>query len=127
MQELGKWLQKAKFEPGKMERTENFADGGMRAEAKPLPDALGFEVLQLTSSIIKLTKDKERKKYNFLRIHGPNTTRIRKVEIVPIQAWGFDPMLDGEELKAKTITRITKEVDIKVAEGSISDLLIIAN
>jgi hypothetical protein len=36
-------------------------------------------------------------------------------------------MLDGEELKAKTITRITKEVDIKVAEGSISDLLIIAN
>jgi hypothetical protein len=36
-------------------------------------------------------------------------------------------MLDGIELKPKTITHITKGVEIKVAEGSISDLLILAD
>jgi hypothetical protein len=36
-------------------------------------------------------------------------------------------MLDGEELKPKTITNITKGVEVKVVEGSISDLFIIAN
>ncbi|KAH9209992.1 hypothetical protein DL95DRAFT_393922 [Leptodontidium sp. 2 PMI_412] len=111
LQELGKWLQKAKFEPGKTERTENCAEK-MPAAAKPLFDALDF---------------KGPKKYNVLRIHGPNTTRIRNVDVVPIQSWGFDPMLDGKELKPKTITHITKGVDVEVAEGSISDLLIIAD
>jgi hypothetical protein len=63
-----------------------------------------------------------------MRIHGPNTTRIgSKADIVPVQAWGFDPMLDREELKPKTITHITKGVEVKVAEGSIADLLIIAD
>jgi len=81
----------------------------------------------LTGCIIKLTRDKGPKKYNVLRIRGPNTTRIRNVDVVPIQVWGFDPMLDGKELKPKTITHITKGVDVEVAEGSISDLLIIAD
>jgi hypothetical protein len=36
-------------------------------------------------------------------------------------------MLDGEELKPKTITHITKGVEVKVADGSISDLLILAD
>jgi hypothetical protein len=63
-----------------------------------------------------------------MRIHGPSTTRIgSKADIIPIQAWGFDPMLDREELKPKTITHITKGVEVKVAEGSIVDLLIIAD
>ena len=84
MQELGKWLQKAKFEPGKIERTENYTDRRIYAIAKPLLNTLDFEILQLTSSIIKLTRDKECKKYNFLKIYSPNITRIRKVEIVPI-------------------------------------------
>jgi hypothetical protein len=44
LQEFGKWLQKAKFEPGKMEGTENCADDDMPTAAKPLIDALGFEV-----------------------------------------------------------------------------------
>jgi hypothetical protein len=81
----------------------------------------------LTDFIIKLTREKGRKRYNVLRIHGPNTTRVRKVDIVPIQAWGFDPMLDGKELKPKTITYITKGVEIKVVEGSISDLFVITD
>jgi hypothetical protein len=46
LQELGKWLQKAKFEPGKMERTENCAEK-MPAVAKLLLDALGFKVPSL--------------------------------------------------------------------------------
>ncbi|CZR53612.1 uncharacterized protein PAC_03492 [Phialocephala subalpina] len=111
LQELGKWLQRAKFEPGKTEKTENCAEN-MLAAAKPLLDALGF---------------KGPKRYNVLRIHGPNTTRIRNVDIVPIQVWGLDLMLDGKELKPKTIIHITKGVDIEVAKGSISDLLIIAD
>jgi hypothetical protein len=36
-------------------------------------------------------------------------------------------MLNRKELKPKIITYITKEVNIKVAEGSIIDLLIISN
>jgi hypothetical protein len=52
---------------------------------------------------------------------------MRKVDIVPIQVWGFDPMLDGEELKPKTITYITKGVEVKVAGRSILDLLILAD
>jgi hypothetical protein len=36
-------------------------------------------------------------------------------------------VLDGKELKPKTIIHITKGVDVEVAEGSISDLLIIAD
>jgi len=110
LQKLGKMLQKAKFGPHK-EGTEICTDPEMPAAAKELLDALGF---------------KGSKKYNILRIHGPNTTRIRKVDIVPIQAWGFDPKLDGEELRLKTITHITKGVEVKVVEGSISDLLILA-
>jgi len=35
-------------------------------------------------------------------------------------------MLDGGELKPKMITHITKGVEVKVVEGSIVDLLIIA-
>jgi hypothetical protein len=45
-QELGKWLQRAKFEPGKTEGTENCAEK-MPAAAKPLFDALGFKVPSL--------------------------------------------------------------------------------
>jgi hypothetical protein len=36
-------------------------------------------------------------------------------------------VLNKKELKPKTITHITKEINIKIAEKSISDLLIIAN
>jgi hypothetical protein len=36
-------------------------------------------------------------------------------------------MLDGEELKPKTITYITKRVEVKVAGGSVLDLLILAD
>jgi hypothetical protein len=36
-------------------------------------------------------------------------------------------MLDREELKPKTITHITKGVKVKVADRSISDLLILTN
>jgi hypothetical protein len=50
-----------------------------------------------------------------------------KADIVPIQVWGFDPLLDGRELKPKTITYITKVVEIKVADGSIVDLLLMAD
>jgi hypothetical protein len=81
----------------------------------------------LTDFITKLTRDKGRRKYNVLRIHGPNTIRIRQVDIVPIQGWGFDPMLDGKELKPKTITYITKGVEVKVVKGSISDLFVITD
>jgi hypothetical protein len=81
----------------------------------------------LAGFVIKLTRDKGSKKYNILRIHGPHTTRIRNVDMVPIQGWGFDPMLDGEELKPKQIRHITKGVEVKVADGSISDLLILAD
>jgi len=42
--DFGKWLQKAKFEPGKKEETENCTDNDMPAAAKPLLDALGFKV-----------------------------------------------------------------------------------
>jgi hypothetical protein len=49
------------------------------------------------------------------------------VIIVPIQVWGFDPMLDGEELKLKTITYITKGTEVKVAGGSVLDLLILVD
>lgn len=81
----------------------------------------------MTDFITKLTRDKGRRKYNVLRIHGPNTMRIRQVDIVPIQGWGFDPMLDGKELKPKTITYITKGVEVKVVKGSISDLFVITD
>lgn len=43
LQKLGKWLQRAKFEPGKKERTENCADPGLPDEADPLLDALGLK------------------------------------------------------------------------------------
>jgi hypothetical protein len=43
LQELGKWLQKAKFEDGKKERTENCADPGMPHAAAQLLDALGYK------------------------------------------------------------------------------------
>jgi hypothetical protein len=81
----------------------------------------------LTGCTIKLIRNKSKKKYNVLRINGPNAIRMRKVDIVPIQVWGFDPMLDGEELKPKTITYITKGVEVKVAGRSILDLLILAD
>lgn len=69
-----------------------------------------------------------RKKYNVLRIHGPSTTRIgSKADIVQIQVWGFDPTLDGNEWHTKTITHITKGVEVGVADGSIVDLLVIAD
>ena len=106
---------------------ENYIDRGIYIIVKPLLNILDFEVLQLTSSIIKLTRDKEYKKYNFLRIYNPNTTYIHKVEIVPIQAWRFELILDREELRAKIITHITKAVNIKVEEGLISDLLILTD
>jgi hypothetical protein len=44
LQEFGKWLQKAKFEPGKMKMTENCADAGLAAAAKRLLAALVFKV-----------------------------------------------------------------------------------
>jgi hypothetical protein len=53
--------------------------------------------------------------------------RIRDVDMVPIQAWRFNPMLDGKELKPKTITHITKGVEVKIVEGSISDLFIVTD
>ena len=43
LQEFGKWLQKAKFEDGKKERTENCADPGMPRAAEQLLDALGYK------------------------------------------------------------------------------------
>ncbi len=75
--------------------------------------------------VIQLTKDKKGVRYNVLRLRGPTTTRIRKVDIIPIQVWGFDPILDGEEMKPKIIVHITKGAEIKVAEGSIVDFLIV--
>jgi hypothetical protein len=44
LEDLGKWLQRAKFEPGKKKGTENCTDNDMPAAAKPLLDALGFKV-----------------------------------------------------------------------------------
>jgi hypothetical protein len=41
--------------------------------------------LASTGYIIKLTRDKGPKKYNILRIRGPNTTRIRNVYVILIQ------------------------------------------
>lgn len=48
LEDLGKWLQQARFEPGKKQGTENCTDDDMPAAAKPLLDALGFEVLSLS-------------------------------------------------------------------------------
>lgn len=48
LQELGKWLQKAKFEPEKTQRTESCAEK-MPAVVGPLFDALGFKVTSLNS------------------------------------------------------------------------------
>ena len=42
LQALGKWLQKANFEQGKKDGTENCADPGLPGEAGPFLDALGF-------------------------------------------------------------------------------------
>jgi hypothetical protein len=44
LQKLGKWLQKAKFENGKKEGTQNCADPGMPAAAEKLLDSLGLKV-----------------------------------------------------------------------------------
>jgi hypothetical protein len=44
LQSLGKWLQKAKFENGKKEGTQNCADPGMPAAATKLLDSLGLKV-----------------------------------------------------------------------------------
>lgn len=46
LQELGKWLQRAKFEPGKTEGTENCVEK-IPPAAKPLFDALCFKVPSL--------------------------------------------------------------------------------
>jgi len=43
LQTLGKWLQKAIFEPAKKERTQNCADHGLPVAADPLLDALGLK------------------------------------------------------------------------------------
>jgi hypothetical protein len=43
LQELGRWLQRAKFEPGKTERTEICAEK-MPGAAKQLLEVLGFKV-----------------------------------------------------------------------------------
>lgn len=70
--------------------------------------------------------DLVRKKFNWtvLRIRGPNTIRIgSKADMVAVQVWGFDPTLDGKELNTKTVTHITKGVDVCVPDGSILDLL----
>jgi hypothetical protein len=48
LQELGTMLQKAKFEPGKTEGTENCADDDLPAAAKRLLHALGFKVPSLS-------------------------------------------------------------------------------
>jgi hypothetical protein len=47
LQELGKWLQRAKFEPGKMENTESCADNAIPAAAKRLLNALALKVTNL--------------------------------------------------------------------------------
>jgi hypothetical protein len=44
LQSLGKWLQRAKFENGKKEGTQNCADPGMPAAAAKLLDSLGLKV-----------------------------------------------------------------------------------
>ena len=44
LQEFGKWLQKAKFEPMKTEKQENCADPGLPAAAKRLLDPSVFKV-----------------------------------------------------------------------------------
>jgi hypothetical protein len=73
---------------------------------------------------MKLTRDKGSKRYNILRIRGPSTKRIGNWDIVPIQARGFDPILDGVGLKPKTMLHLTKGVEIKVVGRSILDLLL---
>jgi hypothetical protein len=47
LQELGKWLQRAKFEPGKMENTESCADNAIPAAANQLLIALNLKVPSL--------------------------------------------------------------------------------
>jgi hypothetical protein len=44
---FGKWLQKANFDPGKKEGTENCADSGMPGAVEELFDALGLKVSSL--------------------------------------------------------------------------------
>jgi hypothetical protein len=51
LQTLGKWLQRAKFENGKKEGTENCADDDMPDAAGPLLEALGYS--KVTSLIPK--------------------------------------------------------------------------
>jgi len=75
-----------------------------------------------------LTRDKiQRKKYNVLRIWGPNTIRFRSssADIVPISVLGTDPTLEGKVLAPRTMTHITEGVEVKVEGGSIIDLLVI--
>jgi hypothetical protein len=42
LQTFGKWLQRARFEKGKKEGTENCADADMPDAARPLLEALGY-------------------------------------------------------------------------------------
>ena len=83
-------------------------------------------IAMLLSELIRYKVDSGRKKFNVLRIRGPSTTRIgSRADIIALQVWGFDPTLDGKDLNHRTMIHITKGVDIRVADGSILDLLII--
>jgi hypothetical protein len=53
LQELGKWLQKVRFEPAKMENSENCADSATPAAAKRLLGALGLEVPSLNRLVVQ--------------------------------------------------------------------------
>lgn len=98
--------------------TESCADDGMPDAAEPLLAALDFKALG----------DKGHKKYNVLRIHGPNIVPVgRDTDMIPIQVWGFDPTLDGEELNLRKVIHITKVINVKVKEGSMLDFLIIVD
>jgi hypothetical protein len=85
-------------------------------------------LVQLIGSVPKLIKNKHGRKYSVLRLRGPRTTPVFAAcgaYIVPIQVWGYDPILDGQELRPKMIVHITKAVEIKVADGSLVDLLVV--
>ena len=82
----------------------------------------------MIGSVPKLIKNKQGRKYSVLRLRGPRTTHVFAAcgaYIVPIQVWGYDPILDGQELRPKMIVHVTKAVEIKVADGSLVDLLVV--
>lgn len=78
-----------------------------------------------------LTKDKvRRKKYNVVRIRGPQTARFKSksADIILLRVWGSTyPTLDGKALTERTMTHITEAVELVADNQTVLDTLMIVD